>query len=118
MATLRATGLGGATETHKAAKTRIIAEQTVTGIISDESNAAISGLNVLEKGTTNGVVSNENGKYLLTVKDANSILVFSYIGYITKEVKAGSISVGCEAGCFCPGPERCRGGRLWYAKTV
>ncbi|SKB78263.1 TonB-linked outer membrane protein, SusC/RagA family [Dyadobacter psychrophilus] len=72
---------------------RVVAEQTVTGNITDENNAGIPGVNVLEKGTTNGVVSDANGKYSIQVKDANSTLVFSYIGYITKELKAGSQAV-------------------------
>ncbi|MCF0041470.1 SusC/RagA family TonB-linked outer membrane protein [Dyadobacter fanqingshengii] len=72
---------------------RHMAEQTITGTVSDENNVGIPGVNVLEKGTTNGVVSDENGKYSIQVKDANSVLVFSYIGYITKELKAGSQAV-------------------------
>ncbi|MHA4739151.1 SusC/RagA family TonB-linked outer membrane protein [Dyadobacter sp. MSC1_007] len=66
------------------------AEQAITGTITDENNAGIPGVNVLEKGTTNGIVSDTEGKFSIKVKDENSILVFSYIGYITKEVKAGS----------------------------
>jgi TonB-linked SusC/RagA family outer membrane protein len=71
-------------------KSRNKAEQSITGTVSDENNAGIPGVNVLEKGTTNGVVSDENGKYSIQVKDAKSVLVFSYIGYITKELQAGS----------------------------
>lgn len=69
------------------------AEQTVTGTITDENNAGIPGVNVLEKGTTNGVVSDANGKYSIQVKDGNSTLVFSYIGYMTKETQVGSKAV-------------------------
>jgi TonB-linked SusC/RagA family outer membrane protein len=74
-------------------KSRNKAEQSITGTVSDENNAGIPGVNVLEKGTTNGVVSDENGKYSIQVKDAKSVLVFSYIGYITKELQAGSQAV-------------------------
>ncbi|MCF2518478.1 TonB-dependent receptor [Dyadobacter sp. CY351] len=69
---------------------RTAAEQTITGMVTDENNAGIPGVNVLEKGTTNGVVSDANGKYSIQVKGAGSVLVFSYIGYITKELTAGS----------------------------
>ncbi|MCF2494222.1 SusC/RagA family TonB-linked outer membrane protein [Dyadobacter chenhuakuii] len=69
---------------------RPAAEQTITGTVTDENNAGIPGVNVLEKGTTNGVVSDANGKYSIQVKGAGSVLVFSYIGYITKELTAGS----------------------------
>ncbi|MCF2487409.1 TonB-dependent receptor [Dyadobacter sp. CY347] len=84
-------GAPGSVKNAKAA--RNAAEQTITGTVSDENNAGIPGVNVLEKGTTNGVVSDAEGKYSIQVKDANSVLVFSYIGYITKELKAGSQAV-------------------------
>lgn len=82
-----------AASAKNAKKNRVAAEQTVTGTITDENNAGIPGVNVLEKGTTNGVVSDANGKYSIQVKDGNSTLVFSYIGYITKETQAGSQGV-------------------------
>lgn len=69
---------------------RMIVAQTVTGTITDESNAGIPGVNVLEKGTNNGVVSDKDGRYSINVKDANSVLVFSFIGYVTKEFTVGS----------------------------
>ncbi len=73
--------------------TRMVVEQAISGTITDESNAGIPGVNVLEKGTTNGVVSDKDGKYSISVKDGNSVLVFSFIGYVTKETKVGSSSV-------------------------
>lgn len=59
---------------------------TVTGIITGtEDQQPLIGVNVLEKGTTNGTVSDIDGTYNLTV-NANAVLVFSYVGYETKEV--------------------------------
>ncbi len=59
---------------------------TVTGIITGtEDQQPLIGVNVLEKGTTNGTVSDIDGSYNLNV-DANAVLVFSYVGYETKEV--------------------------------
>ncbi|NIJ52900.1 SusC/RagA family TonB-linked outer membrane protein [Dyadobacter arcticus] len=78
---------------HHAPGTRIIADQAVSGTITDEKNGVIPGVNVLEKGTTNGVVSDTDGKFSINVKDGNSVLVFSFIGYVTKEVKVGSGSI-------------------------
>jgi TonB-dependent starch-binding outer membrane protein SusC len=67
--------------------------QAVSGRITDESGAPIPGVNVLEKGTTNGTSSDVDGKYALNVVDANSVLVFTFIGYETKEVTVGTQSV-------------------------
>ncbi len=77
---------------HHVQEARIVAARAITGTITDESNAGIPGVNVLEKGTNNGAVSDKDGKYSLNVRDENSVLVFSFIGYVTKEVRVGSSS--------------------------
>lgn len=61
--------------------------QNVTGTISDESGAPIAGVNVIEKGTSSGVVSDFNGTYSIAV-GPTATLIFSYVGYnsITVEV--------------------------------
>ncbi|SDF72483.1 TonB-linked outer membrane protein, SusC/RagA family [Dyadobacter soli] len=76
----------------RATTLRSRADQPVSGKITDENNAGIPGVNVLEKGTNNGVVSDQDGNYSIRVKDENSVLVFSYIGYTSQEVKVGSQS--------------------------
>jgi iron complex outermembrane receptor protein len=60
------------------------AQQTVTGKITDQDGVGIPGASVLEKGTTNGVVSDFDGNYTITVED-NSTIVISYVGYKTAE---------------------------------
>ena len=62
---------------------------TITGTVKDENGIGIPGANVIEKGTSHGTVTNVEGSYIVTVKDENSILVFSYIGYKTQELKVG-----------------------------
>lgn len=59
----------------------------VHGIVKDESGEAIIGANVSVKGTTTGTITDIDGAFTLEVSD-NAILVVSYIGFITKEVKA------------------------------
>ncbi len=66
---------------------------TLTGTITDESGEVLPGVNVLERGTTNGTSTDENGKFNLNVADNNAILVFSFIGYATQEVPVGSRTV-------------------------
>jgi TonB-dependent starch-binding outer membrane protein SusC len=58
---------------------------TVSGKVLDEKGIALPGVNVLEKGTNNGVATDIEGKYTLSV-DENATLVFSFIGFVTQEV--------------------------------
>lgn len=58
---------------------------TVSGSIKDESGLALPGVNVMEKGTTNGTTSDADGKYQISVSP-NATLVFSFIGYKIQEV--------------------------------
>jgi iron complex outermembrane receptor protein len=68
-------------------------QKTITGRITDNDGLPLAGVNVLEKNTTNGVIADADGKYSISVASANSILVFSFIGYETQEATVGSRSV-------------------------
>jgi TonB-linked SusC/RagA family outer membrane protein len=63
---------------------------TVTGKVVDEGGQAIPGVNVIEKGTTNGTTTDGSGQFSIVVQDENSILVFSFIGYTTAETRVGN----------------------------
>lgn len=57
----------------------------ITGTVTDEKGEPIIGANVVEKGTTNGTITDIDGKY--TLNDVSGeILTFSYIGYLTQEI--------------------------------
>lgn len=58
----------------------------VTGIVKDEKGEPIIGANVVEKGTTNGTVTDLNGQYSLDISPS-AVLLVSYIGYDTKEIR-------------------------------
>jgi len=60
---------------------------TVTGTVKDENGVGLPGVYVLEKGTNNGTITDNEGTYKVTVEGVNSLLVFSYIGYKTQEIK-------------------------------
>lgn len=64
----------------------------VAGSVTDEAGAPLAGVNILEKGTTNGTVTDANGNYRLNVSSSTAILVFSFIGTETKEVAVGGQS--------------------------
>ena len=58
---------------------------TVTGVVSDATGESLPGVSVAVKGTTNGTITDLDGKYSLDVKK-NATLVFSYIGMKTQEL--------------------------------
>lgn len=64
----------------------------VSGVVKDNAGEPIAGANVVVKGTTNGTVTDMDGKYTLDAP-TNATLVISFIGYTTKEIKAGSQNV-------------------------
>ncbi len=64
--------------------TSLAFSQQVSGTVTDESGSAIPGVNIVEKGTTNGASSDFDGNYSINVGD-NATLVFSYVGYSTTE---------------------------------
>ncbi|MBD8983141.1 MAG: TonB-dependent receptor [Bacteroides cellulosilyticus] len=59
---------------------------TVKGIVKDATGETVIGASVVEKGTTNGVITGLDGDFTLQVQD-NAVLVISYIGYVTQEIK-------------------------------
>ncbi len=64
--------------------------RTVSGKITDDTGASIPGVNVLVKGTSSGTVTDGDGVYTIAGVNDNSVLVFSFIGYITNEVTVGA----------------------------
>ena len=60
---------------------------TMSGTVTDEPGEPMIGVSVLEKGTSNGVITDLDGKYTITVSEGATI-AFSYIGYVTQEKKA------------------------------
>jgi TonB-dependent starch-binding outer membrane protein SusC len=67
-----------------------LAQQKVSGTVTDENGSAVPGVSILERGTTNGTTTDMDGKYTLNVAGSNAIMVFSFIGYITQEIPVGS----------------------------
>ena len=70
-------------------------ERAVSGVVSDNTGMPLPGVSVLVKGTKTGTQTDFDGKY--TIKTLpSSILVFSYIGMKTQEIKASSTSVNVK----------------------
>ena len=68
--------------------------KTVVGVIVDETGLPIIGANVVEKGTTNGTVTDMDGKFSINVSSDDAILVVSYIGYVDQQFAVKSQKKG------------------------
>lgn len=62
------------------------AQNVVHGTIKDVNGVSLPGVNITEKGTSNATLSNLNGEFSIVLKSQNATLVFSYVGFVTKEV--------------------------------
>ncbi len=69
-----------------AVSTSAFSQTQVSGMVLDDANVPLPGASIQEKGTTNGVVADFDGNFIITVSDSNATLVISYIGYETKEI--------------------------------
>lgn len=65
------------------------AQQDIMGTVSDESGP-LPGVSVIEKGTNNGVVTDFDGKFSLSVTNSDATLVFSYVGFLSQETSASA----------------------------
>jgi len=73
-------------EVNTTNETREIEQQSVvTGLVIDAQNEPLIGVNILEKGTSNGTITNYDGRFSLSTAE-NATLVFSYIGYESLEL--------------------------------
>ncbi len=73
--------------------TTLMAQRTVTGVVSDESGEGLIGASILVKGTGTGTVTDIDGSYSLELPAGAETLVFSYTGYRTQEVPLGVSNV-------------------------
>jgi TonB-linked SusC/RagA family outer membrane protein len=64
----------------------VFSQVKIKGTVTDSEKEFLPGVSVLIKGTTTGTITDINGNYSIEIPSKNSILVFSYIGFITKEV--------------------------------
>lgn len=64
----------------------VSAQTIVNGLIKDSEGQPMMFVNILEKGTSNGSISDESGLFSIRCQSTNPILIFSYLGYKTMEV--------------------------------
>lgn len=78
-------------ETTESEVSNIQQKRKVSGIVFDVNNVPLVGVNVVEKGTTNGTVTDINGNFTLEVEE-NAVIEFSYIGFIAQEIPWDGVS--------------------------
>lgn len=62
--------------------------QNITGIVVDNTNSPIPGVNIVIKGTVTGAITNLNGEFIISAKEGDK-LIFSFIGFENQEVLVG-----------------------------
>jgi TonB-linked SusC/RagA family outer membrane protein len=68
----------------------LIRDKVVTGTVNDTKGAPIPGVSVQVKGTLVVAITDENGKFRISVPDNNATLVFSYVGFVSQEIVVGA----------------------------
>ena len=81
---------------------RLYAQGTITGTVRDSTGTTLAGVSVIIKGTTTGTQTDVNGKFSLSANPGD-ILVFSYVGYNTRQVVVGTetnivVTLGANSG--------------------
>lgn len=67
-------------------------QTNVTGRVVDGNGEPIVGVTILEKGTTNGTVTDVDGRYTINVSNTEAVLIFNFIGYELQEIVVGNQS--------------------------
>lgn len=67
-----------------------IVERKISGLVKDEKGEPLPGVNILVKGSQQGVISDSNGKFSIEAPDENAVLVFSFVGYVSEELVVGN----------------------------
>lgn len=97
-----------------------MAQHTVSGTVKNPGGEALAGVNIQEKGTYNGTSTGPDGRYSLKVGSSSAILVFSYVGYASREVSIegqAEMNVTLEEGVIHLGEVQVVGSRS-YARTA
>lgn len=76
-----------------ASRAQVSQERSVTGSVTSDQGEKLPGVSVILKGTTVGTVTDVDGKYTIAIPGEDAVLVFSYVGYTTREVSVEGRSV-------------------------
>ncbi|MCE6989572.1 TonB-dependent receptor [Dyadobacter sp. CY323] len=71
-------------------KVNSVVDMNIRGKVTDEKGEGLPGVNVVQKGTQKGTVTDVDGNFFIDVPDASAVLVFSFVGYLSQEVQVNS----------------------------
>lgn len=74
-------------EKETSAVLSVTQQRKVTGVVTDTNGESVIGASVVEKGTTNGITTDMDGRYEINVSNKNAVLTISYLGYVPQDVK-------------------------------
>jgi TonB-linked SusC/RagA family outer membrane protein len=67
-----------------------VQQRVVTGVVTERDGTPLPSVNIQESGTTNGTLTDVQGKYSITLTSANPSLIFSFVGYASQEIAVGN----------------------------
>ena len=70
-----------------------IQSMTIIGTVYNDNGETMPGVNVVIKGTTNGVITDTDGSFSINIANRDVVLLFSFIGYQTQEISVGNQTV-------------------------
>lgn len=83
----------GISESGAKSEIESMQQKSITGTVTDNTGKPVPGVTVLLKGTTNGTVTDSNGKYTLNNIEPNSVISFSFVGMVTVEINVGNQNI-------------------------
>ncbi len=69
--------------------TKVCAQQLIQGTVTDEAGVPLIGVNIVSQGSASGAISGPDGTYSIRVSVMDSLLTFSYVGFLTREIRIG-----------------------------
>lgn len=69
---------------------QLFIKQSIGGKVTNEKNEVLPGVSIQIKGTQQGTTTDANGQYKIEVADENAVLIFSFIGFASQEIKVGN----------------------------
>src|SRR5690349_21622255 len=102
LASAKVTYAGSSAVQHKAAtstsnplqgKFTVQQSRDITGTVTEASGSGLPGVSVVIEGTSLGTVTDADGKFSINVPSDESVLIFSFIGYVTQKVSVGAQAI-------------------------
>lgn len=73
---------------HSDSQTNLLKQ--VRGRVTDENGNGLPGVNIVIKGSQRGFITDTDGRFMIDITDENTVLIFSFVGYMTEEIIVGN----------------------------